>query len=289
VITRKEILAAIEGADQLPPFPDVVIRVEQELSKPDASINKLVTLLEQDMTLVAQLLRVANSAFYGGKTRITSIRDAAVRLGVGELQRIVCAAACVGRYRQVGGMNAERFWGHSLAVAMAARAVCRFCKQPVSQETHEAAYVAGLLHDLGALALMHWFAAEFAETVAATREQGGSTSECELARWGIDHGEVGGLLAERWNLPQLIQHAITYHHQPWLVAPSSRPVVRLVHIADFICTNQGFGREETGLPTWFDAEAWDALGLSIDDSQAIIAQVRADGEKSVVLARVLTL
>ena len=288
MITRKEILAALEGADQLPPFPDVVIHVEQELSRPDASINRLVALLEQDMTLVAQLLRVANSAYYGSRTHITSVKDAAIRLGLRELQRIVYTAAFVGKYRQVGGTSAERFWGHSLAVGMAARAVCRFCKHPVTQETLEAAYVAGLLHDLGALALMHWFAAEFAETVAATREHGGTTSECELARWGIDHGEVGGLLAERWNLPELVQLAITYHHQPWLVDPRGRPVVRLVHIADFICTNQGFGRDETGLPSWFDAEAWDSLGLSIDDSQAIIAQVRIDGEHSVVMAKVLT-
>ena len=287
MITRKEILAALEETDQLPPFPDVVLHVEKELSRLDASIDRLVALLEQDMTLVAQMLRVANSAYYGGRTRIMSVRDAAIRLGLRELQRIVYTAAFVGRYRQVGGASAERFWGHSLAVGMAARAVCRFCKRPVSHEILDAAYVAGLLHDLGALALMHWFAEEFAETVAATREHGGTTSECELARWGMDHGEVGGLLAERWNLPELVRLAITYHHQPWLVDPRGRPVVRLVHIADFICTNQGFGRDETGLPSWFDAEAWDSLGLSIDDSQAIIAQVRVDGEQSVVMAKVL--
>ena len=288
MITRKEILAALEGADQLPPFPDVVTRVEQELFRPDTSINRLVALLEQDMTLVAQLLRVANSAYYGSRTRITSVKGAAIRLGLRELQRIVYTAAFVGKCRQVGGTSAERFWGHSLAVGMAARAVCRFCKHPVTQETLEAAYVAGLLHDLGALALMHWFAEEFAETVVATRERGGTTSECEIARWGIDHGEVGGLLAERWHLPELVQLAIMYHHQPWLVDPRGRPVVRLVHIADFICNNQDFGRDETGLPSWFDAEAWDSLGLSIDDSQAIIAQVRIDGEQSVVMAKVLT-
>jgi HD-like signal output (HDOD) protein len=240
------------------------------------------------MTLVAQLLRVANSAYYASKSKITSVREAALRLGMRELQRIVYTAAFVGRYRQVGGASAERFWGHALAVAMASRAVCRFCKQPVPQDASESAYVAGLLHDLGALALMHWFSAEFAEVIASTREQGETTSECEFKRWGIDHCEVGALLAQRWKLPRPIHEAIRHHHQPWLADPLYRTVVRLVHIGDFICNNQGFGRDEIGLPTWFDSEAWDSLGLSIDDSQAIIEQVRADGEKSVVLANVLT-
>jgi HD-like signal output (HDOD) protein len=288
VITRKDVLTALESADQLPPFPDVVIRVEKELSRPDASINKLVGLLEQDMTLVAQLIRVANSAFHASKSRITTVREAALRLGMRELRRIVYTAAFVGRYRNTGGARSERFWCHSLAVAMASRAVCKFCKQPISPEAHEAAYVAGLLHDLGALALLHWFEAECAETVVATREQGGTTSECEFARWGIDHAEVGGLLAKRWQLPRLIQQGIRYHHQPWLADPADRTVVRLVHIADFVCSNQGFSRDETGLPNWFDSDAWDSLGLSLDDSQSIIDEVRTDGENSVVLAKALT-
>ena len=139
MLTRKEILVAVERANQLPPFPDVVIRLEKEISRPDASINKLVSLLEQDMTLVAQLLRVANSAYYASKSKITSVREAALRLGMRELQRIVYTAAFVGRYRQVGGDSAERFWGHSLAVAMASRAVCRFCKQAVPSEASESA------------------------------------------------------------------------------------------------------------------------------------------------------
>jgi len=288
VTTREEILAAAKRADHLPPFPDVILRLEKELSRPDVSINKLVQLLEQDMTLVAQLLRVANSAFYASKSRITTVREAAVRLGMRELQRIVFTAAFIGRYRGLGGRRAERFWAHSLAVAMAARAVCKFCKHPVSSEANEAAYAAGLLHDLGALALMHWFEAEFEETIAATREQGTTSSESEFTRWGIEHGEVGGILAERWKLPRPIQQAVRFHHSPWLAEPLDRTVVRLVHIADFVCSNQGFGRDDTSLPTWFDSDAWDSLGLSIDDSQSIMAEVHKDGDNSVVLAKVLT-
>lgn len=112
MIDRKDILAALEGADQLPPFPDVLIRLERELSQPDVSVLRLASLLEEDVALVAQLLRVANSAYYGGRTRITSVADAAIRLGMQELRSIVYTAAVIGRYRPVGRVNMPLFWGH---------------------------------------------------------------------------------------------------------------------------------------------------------------------------------
>lgn len=287
MIDRKDILAALEGADQLPPFPDVLIRLERELSQPDVSVLRLASLLEEDVALVAQLLRVANSAYYGGRTRITSVADAAIRLGMQELRSIVYTAAVIGRYRPVGRVNMPLFWGHSLAVGMAAGAVCRSCKVRVPKEVYEAAYVAGLLHDLGAIALTQWFPEESFAAHVAIREHGGTASAYELEMWGIEHGEVGGLLAERWSIPVSIQQAIMHHHQPWLVGPEHRTLVRVIHIADFICNNLGFGRDESVFPNWFDPEAWDALGLSIEDSQSIISQVRAAADKSIVLTKVL--
>lgn len=288
MIGRSDIITAARSAKDLPPFPDVVIRLEKEMSRPDVSIERMVALLEQDVSLVAQLIRVVNSAYYAGKSQITTVRDAAVRLGMQELRRIIYAAAVVGRYRKFANDGAERFWAHSLAVAMASRAICKFCRVRIPSETIESAYVAGLLHDLGALVLLHAFPDDCTIIAGTVHDSGGTISDAELRAWGIDHGEVGSLLAQAWGLPLGVQLAIGHHHQPWLVEADQRPLVRLVHIADFVCTNQGYGRDESGFPVWFDAESWDCLGLSLDDSQKIIDQVRIESDKSVVLARTLT-
>lgn len=287
MIARNDILAALERADQLPPFPEVVIRLERELSNPDVSLDRIVRLLEKDVALVAQLMRVANSAYYSGISRLSSVKDAAIRLGTQELRRIVYSATVIGRYRQLCHVDADRFWSHSLTVAMTARVVSEFSKRPIPRAVQEASYVAGLLHDLGAIALMHWFPKEYAETTIDVREHGGTASEYELTHWGMEHGEVGGLLAESWHLPMGVQQAIACHHQPWLAGPSERELVYLVHIADFICTNQGYGRDDYGFPRWFDPNAWDSLGLSLDEASAIIQKVRAQAEKSSVLVKVL--
>jgi HD-like signal output (HDOD) protein len=284
---RDQILQALERAHQLPSFPEVVVRLERELSRPDASVQKVVPLLQEDAILVAQVLRVANSVFNAGKSPIVSIEQAAVRLGLRELRRVVYAGAVIQRWRTMGSVNPERFWSHSLAVGLAGRAVSSLSANRGPEAQLESVYVAGLLHDLGAMVVMHLFPEEYSKILAILSERGGTASEHELVLWGIDHGEVGGILAARWALPQAIQEAIQFHHQPWLAGPEQRDLVRLVHIADFVCNNQGLGRDGSGFPNWFDAASWDALGLSLDQSEAIIGRVRAEGDNSVVLAKAL--
>lgn len=287
MIGRDDILKVLGQADRLPPFPDVVTRLETELSSPNVSNRRISSLLAQDAVLVSKLLRVANSAYYVGNQNIASVDDAIVRLGFRELRRLVYSASIIGRYQKLGKGVMPRFWEHSLSVALASRAMCDFCKQPVAVDVQEAAYVAGLLHDLGAIVLMHWFPEDYRHVVAGLRAEGGLASDHESKLFGIEHGEVGGILAAQWALPPGIQQAIMCHHQPWRAVDEQRSLVRLVHIADFICNNQGYGREEFGSPHWFDPEAWDFLGLGIDDIQAIIGRVRAEANRSIIMAKAL--
>jgi HD-like signal output (HDOD) protein len=286
-LDRDRVIKALQKVEKLPAFPEIVLRVERELSQPDASIRKLVVLLQQDAGLVANVLRAANSAYYAGNAKIASVEQAAVRLGLRQVRQIISASAVVTKYRNIAKAHSMRFWGHSLAVAMTARALLNLCQQAIPTDDQESLFVAGLLHDLGLLALLHLFPAEYETLLAQQHEQGGDSSSLETAAWGVEHGEAGAILVSRWALPPPVEQAIRFHHKPWLAGPEHRAAVQLVHIADFVCNNQGFNRDDAEFPNWFDPQAWDSLGLSMDQCSVIVERVRAEGERSVVLTKAL--
>ncbi len=284
-VTRENILKAAKKVSDLPSFPDVVVRLEHELGKHMPSLREVARIVEQDPMLSAQFLRVANSAYYSRVKATTSIAGAVNRLGFIEARKLAIATALIDRYKQHGGERPDLFWGHSLAVALATRAVSSFSTKELSEETMESSFAAGLLHDLGILVLLHIFPKEYEELTQEIRNQGGIASDIERSNWGVDHGEVGEVLAKQWKLPDAICQVIRYHHQPWLADPEHRTLVQLVHLSNFICNNQGFGRREAGFPDSFDHAAWDSLGLSLEQVPEITEKVSEEGERSTLFVK----
>lgn len=288
-LDRATIIGAVREATGLPSFPEVATRLEQELARTDCSMHRVQKIIEQDPGLVAKILQVANSALYprmSGQT--VAIGDAVMRLGQSELKRIAVTAAVFDRFRGYGSVDETRFWLHSLSVALASRAITAFTTARLTEAARDAAFTAGLLHDIGALVLHDLFPEACDALLLELEECGGLAGDLERQRWGMDHGEAGAVLAERWGLPDTIVEVIRHHHHPWQSSAEHRTLVQLVHMANFVCTNQGYGRREGGFPDSFDHGAWDALGMSLERVPAIIEAVRAEGEHSVVFASALS-
>jgi putative nucleotidyltransferase with HDIG domain len=287
-LTRAIILERIRKAKKLPAYPEVILKVEEELARPEPRPNVLARIIEQDPAVVARLLRVANSALHGSNTTITQVQQAVLRLGLSQTHRLAVACAVAEEWKSVNGLDRAGFWGHALAVALASRAICELSPAALPNSVTDAAYVAGLLHDIGALVLGHLFPNEYRQLAQELAEVGGPSVTLERSLWEIDHSEAGAVLAQGWRLPSSIVDVIRNHHTPWLAAHEHRALVDVVHIADFVCNNQGFGRADAGFPDAFDAGSWDALMLSLEQVPLIISRVRQQGEESVVLARTLT-
>ncbi|MCP4677217.1 MAG: HDOD domain-containing protein [Deltaproteobacteria bacterium] len=279
-LSRDKILAAVKKADSLPSVPDLIMQLEKELRKPHPSIAEVTKIIEQDPSLSANLLRITNSAFYRRTRETTTVRQAMMRLGFEEVRRMATAAVLVDGYKGFAGGNPKLYWGHCMAVSLACRAVAEFCTHEFSKDDIELVFTAGLLHDLGVLALYHLFPKEYAELMQTVLEKGGIAHDAEVNAWDIDHGEVGEVLTRRWKLPEPICQVARFHHRPWLCADEHRSLIWLVHISNFICNNQGYGRKESGFPDAFDHGAWDALGLSLNQVPEIIEKVQEEGERS---------
>jgi HD-like signal output (HDOD) protein len=284
-LTRKQIIAAVEKVHSLPAVPQVVSRFEEELRSASPSMDRAAKIVEEDAVVSAALLSVANSVYYKRRVEVETVKRAMVNLGLAEAGRLVIAAGLVNAYQHPGGRNPTRFWGHCLAVAFAAREVARIAVVPFSEAEISAAFTAGLLHDLGVIALFHIFPGEYEALMVQLEDKGGVATEAELAAWEIEHGEVGELLGRRWKLPEAVCQVMRCHHVPWQAPVEHRRVVQLVHLADFVCVNQGFGREESGFPSAFDHSAWDDLGLTLDEVPQLIEAVKQEGERSEVFVK----
>ena len=287
-ISRDQIMAAVSTQKSLPSVPDLVIRLEAELRKDEPSVDEVAKLMEQDPALSLKVLSVANSAFYSRGKAAATVRQAMMRLGFSEIRRMAVAALVVDNYRDFSGGSPALFWGHSLAVAFATRAVAEFCSCELTDDAVEAAFTCGLLHDLGIMAMGQLFPAEHQTLVARHLRDGGDFCDLEIDEFGIDHGEVGALMMRNWSLPDELVEVVAHHHSPWMIAPDNvmrLHLTQLVHLSDFICNNQGYGRRRQVLPASFDESAWESLGLTLDAVPGIIARVREEGGRSEVFMK----
>jgi HD-like signal output (HDOD) protein len=279
-LTRDQILDAAWHTEHLPPYPGIVTEVERELSKPEPAPARVAAVLSRDPALCAAVLRMANSAAHASRSEATTIPAAIVRLGLRQTRRIVLSAALVQRWPAQYGINQKAFWSHSISVALMANELTKYTSVTVPPEIQDSTFTAGILHDLGALVLAKTFPDQYRALELLREQSGRSAVSLELEHFGIDHGEIGGVVACRWNIPDSLRDAVAFHHQPWQARREYRLLTQLIHVADFLCSCQGISRAEDGIPDDFDNSTWDALGLRIEQAHSLFESVNVQGEQS---------
>ena len=192
----------------LPPFPAVALQLMSLLDEDDVAIKQVVNLLRIDPALSAEILRVSNSALYGLSRTIDSVSHAVVVLGSEAVKRLALTAA-LGRFASGGSKSPSMraCWDHSVATALTAEKIAE--ELGVSKDR---CYTAGLLCDVGRLALLTSNPNEYAGMLEVVRENDFDELECERQLFDIDHCSAGNHLAEQWNLPGDIREAIAHHH-----------------------------------------------------------------------------
>ncbi|HLQ37528.1 MAG TPA: HDOD domain-containing protein [Planctomycetota bacterium] len=232
--TRREIL---HKSDLIPPLPDFVVRLLALLNRPETEPQDLERQLQSDQVLVAKMLAMVNSPFYGLNRSVRTIKDAVMVLGFRGVRSLVLATSTA-RFlqRDYGcyGHDQKGLWAHAACVAAAAKHLARTCK--LGPDAAEALFVAGLLHDIGKLLLVPYLNdALRGRTTTATMP----TTELEARLIGIDHTEAGSLVAAKWNLSTEIQEVLKAHHDATAMGhPQSIAIVRL---ADAAAHERGIG------------------------------------------------
>ncbi len=193
------------------------------LAEEDVSYLKVVDLIRMDAAFTADVLRLANSPLLGARWEIGSVLQAISLLGVDRLKSLVLTIAM--RDFVLGVRHQEslqRSWRHNLACALLAEMVADACWMDKSF-----AYTAGLLHDIGRLALVAAFPAKY-DRLLTSANQGGDMLELERQVFDIDHCEAGRWLVEEWGLPhEFAEIAGGHHSTPWLPDPGPKELVAL--------------------------------------------------------------
>lgn len=255
--------------DRLPALPDVVVELIGSIDDPDADTDLLARKIARDQALVARLLRVANSSFYGLQGKVSSVHDAIVVLGFRGVRTLATAAAVTGCFSAQGlasRFDFRAFWAHSLGVALCARGIARRLRA-----NEENAFTAALLHDVGRLVLASRFPHHFDAVVAYRERCDCLWQEAERDVLGIDHAQIGCALAGRWRFAPLVGEAIAWHHRP--ESREIQALAHVVHVADALAHALGMAGEGASLVPPVSAVSWNALALDREDFLALFAEV----------------
>ena len=225
----------IAGAvDALPPLPAVALRVMEVAQNPKSSASDLALVVSSDPGLSGRLLRVVNSAAYRRSREITSVQEALVTIGFVQARNMAISGAIAGAYAP-DALNAlfriDTFWEHSIAVAFKAAEIAgkgRRVDVP-------SAFTAGILHNMGRLAVFYADPAGLDQAVATAIATGATIEQVEAVQLGFDHAEIGGRLAAKWRLPEPVREAIAPHHDD---IDTDQTLAGCVAAADrYVCAN----------------------------------------------------
>jgi len=268
-ITHDELLSALRD---LPPLPSVVLELVQSLGREELSAAHFATKISQDQALVAKTLRLANSSFYGRGRQVGSVAEAIGVLGLRTVRGVVTAAGLAGSFGRTPGFDHDVFWRHSIASALCAQELAG----ELRRDDADLAFTAGLLHDIGRLALASTFAPAYAEVEQWRRDRDCPDGDAERAVLGFDHTEVGGLIASHWNFAPAIVAAIREHHAP--PAGAELTLTGIAHVADAVAHALGLaGDADEAVPT-LALPVWAAYGLDDAACMRVFAQTEAQFE-----------
>ncbi len=253
----------ISQVQSLPPLPDTATKLFMIMNDPKSSVDEIVETVKYDQAITTEVLRLCNSAFIGLGRTVTSLKDAMLLLGSAKVLQMVMsvhANALLAREQAGYGLEPGALWRHSVAVALASSTFAQRLRLP----NVSLAFTAGLLHDIGKVILNRYVADEFTEIVRRVSDEGLSFGEAEQQVLGFSHEEVGGIIAESWQLPDPIVRCIRYHHTPHLVDPPD-DLVDTVYLATSLCLILGIGIGEDGLCYRADQDVMDRHALHEGD------------------------
>ena len=285
----EELFARLNQVDDLPTLPVVIEKLRVSMKDPQSDAARFATIVEDDPAISARILRVINSALYAGTEPIASMQLAIARLGIHALSNIAMStavfAAFNGKYKT--DFDREGLWQHSICSGIAAAILREHVGSGIAASLdREFIHLAGLLHDIGKIIFDRYFHAELMEALLMAREANSTLSMTEVAVLGASHAQVGAWLGEEWRLSPELLDVIRWHHDPERASDESRDLVRLCHLANGICNQEGLGASGDAAPSIIP-ETWEALGIPTDEKEDILTRIRQEAEGSEVLRALL--
>ncbi len=222
----------ISKIQQLPPLPLVVSHLLEVVDNDESSAKDLARILKCDQALTSKVLQLVNSSFYGLSRKISSVNHAVVILGYRAIRHLSLGLATYDAFKkQVGSLDQEASWQHTLCCAASSHVIAARLRHPVPEE----AFVAGLLHDIGRMILNVSSPEDFAKLRPAHAAE---LLEQEEEIFGIPHTKAGSLLLERWKLPEQCCRVARFHHSPSMASATKELLLTSVMLADALSATE---------------------------------------------------
>lgn len=265
--------ATLEGLRKhlngLPSLSAVRTELLRCLTQDDVDLPKVIRLVAADPVIAAKVLRIVNSSFFGLPNQVDSLMQAVTMLGLSSLQSVALASAVMDTFKsnaETAWFDHEAFWRHGIATAT--------CAQLLASRValnESLAFTAGLLHDLGRLAMVTCYPQAYRAAFDHRLAHDLPWRDAEVHALGFDHGQAGGLLADHWHLPPSIGQSLALHHDARHATTGA--LVQLVHVADALAHALDLTGSANDMVPTLQADMWDALGIEWNDSPELFAAI----------------
>lgn len=251
-------------------LPDVALRLNELIDRPDTSIHDLVEVVQLDAGIAATVLRLANSAWYGLPSKVDTISRAITLIGQKALRDLVMSTSVITTFKGISSefVDMRDFWDNSVTCGV----VTRNLAQKMGMRESERMFLAGLLHKVGRLAFYASRPVQYRQVLQERTNGEAAIIEAEEAVFGFNYAQLGAALLQAWRVPAALDEVVEYQLDP-LRAPNQPVESAIVHVAGDIAFHMApdikarFQLGEYNLT--FRESAWEALNLE----RSVLAEV----------------
>ncbi len=235
----------VETVDNLFSLPEIYYRIKQMIDDPTSTIDDVAEIVVEDPNIVARLLHLANSAFFGFATKIESVQRAISIMGLAHLNNLVLAISVTKAFKGINSelINMKDFWIHSVYTASLAKIIARHCNVLDSERL----FVCGMLHDIGHLVIYTALPTHVENVLERASAEHKPLRIVEKEMLGFDYAEVGGALLQFWQLPASISLPVLYHTQMDVDSDFTMDIA-IVHLANLVALKDPYKKTPFAAP-----------------------------------------
>jgi putative nucleotidyltransferase with HDIG domain len=280
-----KIVASIAG---LPPFPEVARRVLDLSRDPNTSHREIAEVIKYDDAITANCLKLCNSSYYGLSVKVFSMTQAVNMLGLKNIIMIALAStktlSAFSKAQQKYCLTKGELWRHSVTTAIISQLLLKRAR--VDEDS--ILFTAALLHDFGKIVLDQYVEGDIDNLIELTQKEGVSLLEAENQVFGIDHAELGGLIAEEWNFPSMLVKSVRNHHQEISSRdiPNVESWVRLSNLVFYLSFSKFTQSYHKGIMCQIDPEVLSRYRLKTEDVDAVISGLPAEIKKTEAMLKI---
>jgi len=234
-----ELIERVNKSD-ISSIKEVITQLINIINDPQSSAKDIKNIIEKDPPLAARLLKIANSAYYGFRRKISRIQDAIVGVGFNAVKELAISQKVCELFQKSDhfeGYSRTALWEHSVAVALCNKSI--YMRK--FRQFGENVYSVGLLHDIGIIIEDQFMQKEFKDMLVQSRIDTCNLPDAEKHICGFDHTDIGRAITDNWDFPEELVIAIGNHHEPDKVDDTFKDITLTTYISDYICQRNDIG------------------------------------------------